>query len=269
MRYTRCKDVACSTFNVELAVNQIQGHILMDKSSDTSPCCSSAADVRSGASNRDSQYYFDDGLTVFAVENHLFRVHRYFLTRDSEFFRGLFTCPPPPGEVAEGQSDEKPIILEGVKESEFRCLMRFFYDGMYTPAVVSLDDWIALLSISTRYVFDRIREMAIQEISTKVLDPIKKIILANKYDIPQWLPPAFVDLCKRPESLSESEAETLGLKTIVRVARARESVRDKGYVTWTPRSYFPHDRVYSFNERGVLSVINEVWPEYAGAIVPA
>ncbi|THG96513.1 hypothetical protein EW026_g5332 [Hermanssonia centrifuga] len=69
---------------------------------------------------------------------------------------------------------------------------------MYKPAIVILDDWIALLSISTRYVFDRIREIAIEEISRQVLDPVKKITLANKYNIPQWLHPAYADLCKTP-----------------------------------------------------------------------
>ena len=132
---------------------------------------------------------------------------------------------------------------------------------MYSKVIVSLEDWIALLSISTRFVFDKIRDMAIMEISSRMLDPIKKITLANKYNIPQWLSPAYVDLSKRPDPLNDDEAETLGLKTVVRVARAREAVRDKGYVTSSIRSYFPHDKIYTFNERGVLSVVNDVWPE--------
>lgn len=132
---------------------------------------------------------------------------------------------------------------------------------MYKPSIVSIEDWVALLSIATRYVFDQIRDLAILEISKQMLDPVKKIMLANKYNIPQWLTPAFLDLCKRPEPISDSEAETLGLRTVVRLARARELTRDKGYVAAGQRSYSPHDKIYTFNERGIISVICEVWPE--------
>ncbi|TCD65003.1 hypothetical protein EIP91_003371 [Steccherinum ochraceum] len=133
---------------------------------------------------------------------------------------------------------------------------------MYGPVISHIDDWIALLSISTRYVFDKIRDLAISEISTRgVLDPVRKITLAESYNIPHWLSPAYVDLVKRPEPLSEAEAERLGLRTMVRVARAREIVRDRKYVSTMARSYFPHDRIYAFNDGGILEIVQEVWPE--------
>lgn len=132
---------------------------------------------------------------------------------------------------------------------------------MYGPSISILEDWVALLSISTRYIFDKIRDLAITQISTIVLDPVKKIDLADKFTIPQWLPGAYVDLCKRPEPLTDSEAETLGLRTVVRVAKAREAVREKKFVYATARSYYPYDKIYSFNENGVLDVVHDVWPE--------
>lgn len=138
---------------------------------------------------------------------------------------------------------------------------------MYRPSIQAIEDWIALLSISTRYVFDQIRELAITEISKQMLDPVKKVMLANKFNIPQWLPPAFMDLCKRPEPISDNDAETLGLRTVVRVARARELMRDKSYIIGTQRSFSPYDKIYTYNERGIMSVICEVWPECASSIV--
>ncbi|KAH8102049.1 hypothetical protein BXZ70DRAFT_930001 [Cristinia sonorae] len=210
--------------------------------------------------SHDVEYYFDDSLVTLQVESVLFKVHRYFFTRDSEFFKGLFSLPQPPN-TSEGQTDDSPIKLEGVKVKEFKCLLRFFYTSMYGPTITTLSDWMALLSISTRYVFDRIRDMAIQELSTKGLDPIKKITLANQYSIPQWLPPAYVDLCKRPEPLTEVEACSLGLPTVVRVAKAREIAREKRYIVATQRSYFPHDKIYNFNDSGILEVVQGVWPE--------
>jgi hypothetical protein len=70
------------------------------------------------------------------VEKRLFRVHKHFLVRDSEFFRGMFECPLPPGEEVEGRRDSKPITLHGVSQHEFRCLLRFFYNR-YAPIALS------------------------------------------------------------------------------------------------------------------------------------
>ncbi|KAI0694139.1 hypothetical protein BC835DRAFT_1415524 [Cytidiella melzeri] len=206
------------------------------------------------APSRDSAFYFDDDLVVFLVERRLFKVHKYFLVRDSEFFRGLFACPTPPGHDPEGSCDSKPITLHDVTEHEFRCLLRFFYESMYQPPIDCLHDWIALLSISTRYVFDKTRDLAITEISKQLADPVQKITLANKYNIPQWLPPAFLELCKRDEPIADAEAETLGLFAVVRIARARELARERRCLT-----------AYSYDEKGVMAVIGIVWPECAHA----
>ncbi|KAI0340266.1 hypothetical protein BDW22DRAFT_1430882 [Trametopsis cervina] len=223
----------------------------------------------SEAVSHDPEFYFEDELVIFLVERRLYRVHKYFLTRDSEFFRGMFACPPPPGEDAEGKYDTKPITLHGVTQHEMRCLLRFFYDSMYKASITSLADWECLLSISTRYVFDRIRDLAISEITKQMLDPVRKITLANKYNIPHWLPTAYLDLCKRVQPITDEEAETLGLRTLVRVARARELAREQGYISATHRSYFPHDKIYSYNDRGIMAVICEVWPECASTVAAA
>ncbi|CCL99367.1 uncharacterized protein FIBRA_01385 [Fibroporia radiculosa] len=154
----------------------------------------------------------------------LFKVHRYFLERDSEFFRDMFSCPLG-GASVEGETEESAIALPGVTRFELECLLSFLYNGMYERDV-SIDEWVAILSISSRFLFDRIRERAIREIATYAppLDPVERIFLATKHDIPQWLRPAYMDLCIRPESLTEEEAQKLGLPTVVRLARAREQL---------------------------------------------
>lgn len=139
---------------------------------------------------------------------------------------------------------------------------------MYRPAISTLDDWIALLSIATRYVFDHARALAIAELSQRMLEPVRKIALAHTYHVPQWLPAAFGELIRRPEPLTDAEADALGLRTVVRVARARELARDRGYVTTALRSYFPYDKIYSFNDKGIMQVFNNVWPECAGMQEP-
>ena len=119
-----------------------------------------------------------------------------------------------------------------LKEIKNECPCGIYNFNAYVGTVPespidALDDWIALLSIATRFVFDRVRELALAEVARQVLDPVRRIALAEAYSVPQWLPPAFMDLIKRAEPLGEPEAESLGMRSVVRVARAREEGRER------------------------------------------
>ena len=62
------------------------------------------------------------------VENFIFRVHRFFFTRDSSFFREKLPHPPPPGEFSKGSSDNNPFILEDTLRIDFEHLLWVFYN---------------------------------------------------------------------------------------------------------------------------------------------
>jgi hypothetical protein len=62
------------------------------------------------------------------VEDTLFRVHRYFFTRDSAFFRNKLPHPPPPGEFTKGTSDNHPLVLEDALQVDFERFLWVFYN---------------------------------------------------------------------------------------------------------------------------------------------
>lgn len=99
---------------------------------------------------------------------------------------------------------------------------------MHDDFELSLNEWIAILSISSRYDMGRIRQRAIRQIISHHphIDPVEKIVLAEKHDITAWLPSAYASLCQRVNPLEEWEAEKLGLRITVKLARAREAVRE-------------------------------------------
>ena len=102
---------------------------------------------------------------------------------------------------------------------------------------ISGNHLINLPSISTRFDFERIRQLAISRLERlQILDPIEKIVLAVKHDIPQWLAPAYEALCQRPNPLNEGEARKIGWTKAVLVARAREEVREscEEETEWAP-----------------------------------
>ena len=120
-----------------------------------------------------------------------------------------------------------------------------FHLRVYRQNPFSLSQWMTLLSISTRLRFDLLRAHAIQAIEEcpTELDPVEKLVLAMKYKIPSWLAPAYTALCQRQNCLEEWEAEKIGLKKTVQIARAREAYRDAGAFA-APRSPSP---VYRWN----------------------
>jgi len=186
-------------------------------------------------------------MTVFQVENRLFRIHRHFLAENSPIFDSMFSLPRVPNEdvatPVEGASDENPIHLSGVTELEFETLLLYFYMGMHDGFSLPQSRWVALLSIAHRYEFMSVRARAIREIyllgkrnkekpasnlapDSEPLNCLGLISLAEKYDVPlEQALPYFVELVVRKEPLTEAEIAGSPVLTVHRLARAREEVR--------------------------------------------
>lgn len=215
---------------------------------------------------RHSLYYLPDEMVIFEVEGYLYRVGMSLLEKESDFFRRLFVRHSQTSIM--GKTDGMPIPLVDFTRNEFDCILRFLHFSVYEPDTISLDDWISLLSVSTRLQFPRVRRWAIREITAQFssLDAAAVIVLATKHDVPQWLMPAYSELCRRRESLDDSEAEELGPIVTARVGRARESIRDEllksalcetcsGGVPWVSGDHEPDEEL-------VTRVVDRVfWPE--------
>ncbi|KAF8491837.1 hypothetical protein F5888DRAFT_1619535 [Russula emetica] len=117
-------------------------------------------------------FYFEDSQVVLQASHKKYKIHRYFLTRESEFFKDLFLLPQPEESAGVEGADDNPIVVPGTPTLEFENLLRFFYFGMHDDYTPSLTDWIAMLSISTRLIFEKVRERAIKEITAR-LDEIE------------------------------------------------------------------------------------------------
>jgi hypothetical protein len=95
---------------------------------------------------------------------------------------------------------------------------------MHDDYVASLSDWIAILSISTRLMFEKVRERAIKEI-TALLDQVEAfelIGLAIKYDVEQWLKPAYRRVVTRVNLITQAEAAKVTFPMAVMLMRSRE-----------------------------------------------
>ena len=100
-------------------------------------------------------------------------------------------------------------------------MVNFRMHDDYTP---SLTDLIALLSISTRLIFDKVRERAIKEITARLdqVDPFELIGVAVKYDVEKWLKPAYCRIVTRNNLITHQEALKVPFSMAVMLMRARE-----------------------------------------------
>ena len=127
----------------------------------------------------------------------------------------------------------------------------------------SLAAWTSILSISTRFRMSFIRSEAISAItnSHQPIDPVDQIVLAVTHYVPDWLPVAYTALCCREKSITGEEGVRLGVRTALRIAEARERLRD----TKLKRLGVKVD----FDVEDVESTVNSIfWSEEASALTP-
>ena len=121
---------------------------------------------------------------------------------------------------------------------------------MHDDYAPSLTDWIALLSISTRLMFEKVRARAIKEITARLdqVDPFELIGLAVKYDVEQWLKPAYRRIVTRNNLITHQEALKVPFSMAVMLMRAREQY-------WRDNGTYTHQNRYSGQGVGVTG-----WP---------
>ena len=104
---------------------------------------------------------------------------------------------------------------------------------MHDDYAPSLTDWIAMLSISTRLIFEKVRERAIEEITTRLdeIEAFELIGLAVKYDVEKWLKPAYRRIVTRSELITHQEALKVPFPMAVMLMRSREQ-HWKGWNAW-------------------------------------
>lgn len=81
-----------------------------------------------------------------------------------------------------------------------------------------------MLSISTRLIFEKVRERAIKEITARLdeIDPFELIGLAVKYDVEKWLKPAYRRIVTRINLITHQEALKVPFPMAVMLMRSRE-----------------------------------------------
>lgn len=144
----------------------------------------------------------------------------------------MFTLPQAAADTVEGDTDDKPIHLQGVSKVDFEALLKFLYlqNGLF-PDKISHEEWLSTLKLSTMWDMTKIRETAIAYIMEHELeiDATERISLGNIYDIPKLVISGIISLVNQWEGVSEEQAKVLGLEMALRIQSIRTTLlRNKG-----------------------------------------
>ncbi|KAG8945156.1 hypothetical protein FRC03_001798 [Tulasnella sp. 419] len=127
-------------------------------------------------------------------------------------------------EKDEGHSEDNPIDLQGVSTFEIESLLHFFDPARILEGTddIDLQQWSAILHLSTMWSYPKLRECAMKEIEK--LNPSLKdyILLSRKCDVPKWLELVYNQLCRRDESITVEEGLVLGIEVFTRLCHLRE-----------------------------------------------
>ncbi|KAI9568844.1 hypothetical protein HD554DRAFT_2096171 [Boletus coccyginus] len=174
-----------------------------------------------GNITRHEEFFLRDGNVCFVVERTMFRLHRYFFERESDYFRARLN--PPAGD--EDGSPDCPYIIDNVKSDEFAQFVWVWYNPQYSFARQGKPQWLTILRLATQWGFPEMRKLAIRHLEQIKFDPIEKIATYKQYAVENdLLLPSYMTLCTSPTLPSPEEGNILTLETVLTLASAREHV---------------------------------------------
>ncbi|KAK0486300.1 hypothetical protein IW261DRAFT_1559705 [Armillaria novae-zelandiae] len=190
---------------------------------------------------KSTDFYWET--SIFLVENVLFRVPRHQFIEKSETFRAKFelACQEATSNgTIEGDTNSKPIKLQGVSKVDFERLLKFM-SRLYPFEIISHEGWISILKLSTMWEMTEIRNAAIAgilECQLKI-DATERISLGKEHNVPMLVTSGIVSLVNQRGGVSEKQIAALGLEMALRIQCIRVKLLEDG----TRESMFPEDCV--------------------------
>ncbi|KAJ7875577.1 hypothetical protein B0H14DRAFT_2715702 [Mycena olivaceomarginata] len=162
----------------------------------------------------------DHGMLIFEAENVLFRVHEYFLHRDSPVLRDMMPLEISP-------NGPEPIFhLDGVRSKDFERLLWLYYNPAVTTYDAPKTTWRAILRLADRWEMDNIKKIALGNLlKAEDLDPLERIMLCERGDLSRdQATEAYITVCTREAPLTVEELKTLSTEVILIITSAREKI---------------------------------------------
>ncbi|KAG9099483.1 hypothetical protein FS749_001164 [Ceratobasidium sp. UAMH 11750] len=162
-------------------------------------------------------FEYGDGDFELCVNGMLFQTHKYLLKR----FSGL-------KRMIELKAADYLDLERAHGVEDFRNTLKVLYASpIEGPLEFDTVTLVSALRIATAYDYPALQKFAVNNLEKAHLSAIDRIRIAREFGLTSWETPAYVELCEREESITEEEANVLGISAFVRVARIREKEQRK------------------------------------------
>jgi hypothetical protein len=103
-----------------------------------------------------------------------------------------------------------------------------FANRTYTDHSASAKKWSSIISLSHKWQFETMSQVAFQAyLLLEEVKPLDKILMRQKYDFPRkMIHKAYLEICTRHQPLTVEEGEKIGLEMLARIALTREEIKD-------------------------------------------
>ncbi|KAH9006317.1 hypothetical protein EDB86DRAFT_2824588 [Lactarius hatsudake] len=170
--------------------------------------------------------FFSDGDVIIRVEDTVFCIHAFFLTRESNHFRSMLASTVPCRRCREtpGTSESNPIVLRDATSEAFSDLLWVFYNPEYSNySGATLEKWKRILALAQQWGFVQVEQLCVRELEKLTIPPVEKIKIYQDFNLnPKLLYDSCVELVIRPEPLNLEEGGKVGFLTSMKIMHARE-----------------------------------------------
>ncbi|KDQ28314.1 hypothetical protein PLEOSDRAFT_1104979 [Pleurotus ostreatus PC15] len=174
-------------------------------------------------------------ISIFQVENVLFRIPTGYLKQHSAIFNDMFSLETQPGAGAEGQSDETPIRLDGVSKVDFERFLEVILTAKYTQVEprksFGTSHWLSVLKLANLWGFAYLRQTAITKLSSSSSEALRPVFTATEhvdygrsYKVEQWVKQGYAELVSRREKINKAEAACIGWEAVLKLCHLREDL---------------------------------------------
>ncbi|KAH9975675.1 hypothetical protein BGW80DRAFT_58668 [Lactifluus volemus] len=179
-----------------------------------------------GPLKRHRNYFIHKADLTIRVENDIFKIHRYFLTRESAHFRLLLSAPTLLGQEPPGSSESNPLVLNDVTSEAFASFLWTFYNPKYSLYEATSDEWCSILELARKWGFRDVEQLCIRELENLDLSPVERIPIYQRFNLSETrLLDCYESLTIRDDPIGVEEGIKLGVRTSVQIACAREVAR--------------------------------------------
>ncbi|KAG9221320.1 hypothetical protein CCMSSC00406_0009431 [Pleurotus cornucopiae] len=171
---------------------------------------------------RNQAFYMD--FATFQAEDELFMAPTNYLKANSAAFNQLLDLQLGADPTA-GQSDENPIVLDGVSKVDFERFLGVAVAANYQgepPVALGIPYWLSVLKLANLWGFNDLRRKAIGAISSGELSIMERLSYGRLLKVEKWVAQGYTELVDRREMMTEAEVGQIGWNAMLKICKLRE-----------------------------------------------